>query len=306
LPRSFSAWRPSNCIAKEELLHFLQLLLPLLKKRSGADLILAKNQERLPHILAGALPFETGPQLSYEELSGALQKARQSLLSFSGQIQDLFSDLEGPLSPAKIGLAKETIETIHKMTASGDLPLKILIYRRSSDPDPYHHAVNVAAISMALARHIGLREEVIRDLGLGALLHDIGLHIVHEPSLSKTAVITLGERKCQLEHPIRGAEILLATTGIPDVVPLMAYEHHLAFDGGGYPEQQYPRDLTLAGMLLHVTDSYDNLRRNRPEQDALSLTNALNRMDHGFGTDFHPLLLKQFRAMVKAQAQEGA
>lgn len=287
-----------------ELILFLQLILPLLKNPSGADLILVKNQEKLPHVLAGTLPFEAGPQISYEELSSVLQAARQSILSFSGQLKDLFSGLEGPLSGEKVSMAKETAEAILKMNVRGELPLKILIYRRSSDPDPFVHAINTAALSMALARQIELDDSSIKDLGLGALLHDIGLHLFPQISLSKTAAITFDEKKRQWEHPIRGAEILLATPGIPDIAPLMAYEHHLHYDGGGYPEQERPRELNLASLILCITDTYDSLRRHQPEHEALSLTDALNWMDQGLGTLFHPLLFKQFRALVKAQARE--
>jgi HD-GYP domain-containing protein (c-di-GMP phosphodiesterase class II) len=292
-------------LTSSELLLFLQLMLPLLKKPAGADLVFAKNQESLPHILAGTLPFETGPQVSYEEISSVLQTARQSVLSFSGQLKDLFADLVvGPMSAAKVAAAVETTDTILKMNRSGELPLKILLYRRSSDPDPFIHAINVCALSMAMAGHLDLEHSAVRDIGVGALLHDIGLHLSISISLSKTAAITLDEKKRQWEHPIRGAEILLATPGIPDVAPLMAYEHHLHYDGGGYPEQDKPRDLNLAGMMLAITDTYDGLRRNRPEQEALSLTETLNWMDRRIGTHFHPLLFKQFRAMVKAQARE--
>ncbi|HUU39331.1 MAG TPA: hypothetical protein VMW42_00170, partial [Desulfatiglandales bacterium] len=57
------------------------------------------------------------------------------------------------------------------------MPLKILIYRRSSDPDPYIHAINVAALSIALVKELGFEEGVIQDVGLCGLLHDIGLHL---------------------------------------------------------------------------------------------------------------------------------
>jgi len=291
-------------VTQEEFILFLQLLLPLLKNPSGADLILAKNQERLPHILAGTLPFEAGPQVSLEESSGALQTARQSVISFSGQLKDLFTDLEGPLSETKVSMAKETTEEIQRMVATGEIPLKILIYRRNTDPDPYIHAFNVCALSMALAKRLNLEEAVIQEVGLGGLLHDVGLHVAPSVSPSTTQAVTLDEKKRQWEHPIRGAEILMATPGMPDLVPLIAYEHHLHYDGGGYPKQERPRQLNLASFITCVTDTYDNLRRNRPEQNALSLTDALNWMDRQVGTRFHPLLHKQFRAMVKAQAQE--
>jgi putative nucleotidyltransferase with HDIG domain len=291
-------------LISEELIGFLQLLLPLLKNPSGADLILAKNQERLPHILAGTLPFETGPQLSYKEISGILQAARQSVLSFSGQLKDLFADLEGPLSETKVSMVKETTETINRMIVTGEMPLKILIYRRSSDPDSNIHAINVSALSMALAQQLGLKESIIQEVGLGALLHDIGFHLSPSVSFTKTAAITLDEKKSQWEHPIRGAEILLATPGMPDLVPMVAYEHHLHYDGGGYPRQERPRELNLASLITCITNTYDNFRRNRPEQDALSLTDTLNWMDRQVGTRFHPYIFKQFRALVKAQAEE--
>jgi putative nucleotidyltransferase with HDIG domain len=288
----------------EELILFLQLIIPLLKKPGGADLIIAKNQERLPHIIAGALPFETGPQVSYEELSGAIQAARKSVLSLSARIKDLFADLDGPLSPEKLAAAGEIAETSRKMVLSGEIPLKVLIYRRSSDPDPYIHATNVSVLSMALAEQLNLDESMIRQIGLAGLLHDIGLYLSPKADFARTANITLDEKKRRWEHPIRGAQILLATPGAPDVVPMVAYEHHIHFDGGGYPEQKYPRDLNMASMIVCITNSYDNLRRNRPESQALSLTDALNWMDLRFGTHFHPLLFKKFRALVKAQAGE--
>jgi len=291
-------------LTSKELILFLQVLLPLLKNPSGADLVLAKNQDRLPHILPGTLAFETGPQLSYEEVSGVLQAARQSVLSFSDQVKDVFADLEGPLSENKVSLAKETTETIQRMVATGEIPLKILIYRRNTDPDPYIHAINVSALSMALAKRLDLEEAVIQEVGLGGLLHDIGLQLTPPVPPTKSQAVTLDEKKRRWEHPIRGAEILLATPGMPDLIPMIAYEHHLHYDGGGYPKQERQRQLNLAAMITCITNSYDNLRRNRPEQGVVSLTNALNWMDRQAGKYFHPLLHKQFRALVKAQAQE--
>jgi len=291
-------------LTSDELILFLQLLLPLLKNPSDADLVIARSQEQLPHILAGSLPFETGPQISYDEFSSILQPARESILSLSGQLQDFFTDLEGPLSETKVSMAKEITAKINSMVVNREIPLKIPIYRRSSDPDPYIHAINVSALSMALARRLKLEESVIQEIGLGALLHDIGLHLYPSVSPTRTPTITLDEKKRQWEHPIRGAEILLATPDMPDIVPMVAYEHHIHYDGGGYPAQERPRHLNLASMIICITNSYDNLRRHRPKQDALSLTHTLNWMDRQIGIHFHPTLFKEFRALVKAQAQE--
>ena len=291
-------------VSQDEVVQLFQMLVPLLKNPNEADLVIAKNQDRLPHIVAGALPFDTGAPMSYEELSGALEAARKSVLTFSGQLKDLFSDLDGPMSREKMDIAKETTDTIYRMTGTGEIPLKTLIYRRSPDPDPYVHAINVCALSMALAQKMDLEDGLISELGLGALLHDIGLHVSPRIKMSDTAAISLDERKRQWEHPIRGAEILMASPGVPDLVPLVAYEHHLHFDGGGYPKRKAPRDLNLASLIVFITNAYDNLRRTRPERKALSLTDTLNWMDRRMGSLFHPILLKEFRGLVKSQADE--
>jgi HD-GYP domain-containing protein (c-di-GMP phosphodiesterase class II) len=291
-------------LTSEEFLRFLRLLVPLLKHPTDADLIISKNQEALPHILAGALPYETGPQVSHEEIAGALQTADESPLSFTGQLKDMFTDLEGALSKAKVTTAKDTTETIYRMTAPGETSLKTLILRRSSDPDPYIHAINVSALCMGIAQRLNVKEETILEVGLAGLLHDIGLHASSTALLSKTSTLTLDEKKRQYEHPIRGAQILLASPEIPDLVPIAAYEHHLYYNGGGYPKQESHRELNMASMIICIANSYDNLRRNRPKRKAVSMTEAIDWMDRKAGELFHPLLLKQFRALVKTQTQK--
>lgn len=289
-------------LSEEELITFLQLLVPLLQDPKDGEIVLARNQERLPHLLAGRLPLESQPQVSYEQFVDVLKLARQSMLTFSAQLQELFSDVEGPLPSDKVSLAKGAVDTVQKMLKGKDLPLKILIFQRSSDPSPYVHALNVCAVSLGIAEQIGLEKEWIQQIGLGALLHDIGLYLSPSALLSTTAVITLDEKNRYWDHPVRGAELLLASPAIPELVPIIAYEHHLHYNGKGFPAQQRPRELNLGSMIALIADTYDNLRRDRPEQKALSMTETLNTMNQGAGKDFHPLLFKAFRDLVKAQA----
>jgi len=291
-------------LGKDEFILFLQFMIQLMKKPENATTAMLENQGRFPHVIAGELPSEAGPQLSYEELSGALQSARQSVVSFSGQIKDLFEDIKGPLSSSQIALAREIAEAVFSMTLRGDIPLKALIYRRSADRDPYVHAFNVCAFSMALAREIELEDATIGEIGLAALLHDIGLHVLESGSGGSSQAKTGEQQPYYWDHPRHGAEILLATQQIPDLAPLVAYEHHIHYDGGGYPKEIKHRDLNLASMITCITDSYDNLRRDAPERQALTLKEAIDWMDRRFGTQFHPILFKKFRAMVKAQAKE--
>jgi HD-GYP domain-containing protein (c-di-GMP phosphodiesterase class II) len=291
-------------LSSDELLLFLQSLLRCTKKPAQALEVMEKNQKKLPHILASPLPADSEAQLSYEDLSDTLRTARKSILSFSDKLKTLYTDIEGSLSETKVAMAKETTKTIYEMNMAGQIPLKVLIYRRSTDDDPYTHAINVCALSMALAREIELGKSVVKEVGLAGLFHDIGLHLSSPKSLSEAGAIPLYEKKRQWKHPIRGARILLATPGIPSLVPLASYEHHIHYDGGGYPKQKRPGDLNLASMIIGITDRYDNLRRNRPGRDAMSLTSTMNWMDRRLGSHFHPILFKKFRGLVKAQAKD--
>jgi len=286
-------------ITTKELTFFLKLMAPLLKNPANGDLVLAKNQHRFPHLLAGALPYGDTAQISPEEIPGGVESMRQAVLSLSGSLKDIFNGLDGPLSASKVSLAKEATERLEGMIERDELPLKMILYRRSSDPDPYIHAINVSALCMALSRQLDLEESIIEEMSLGGLLHDIGMHLTPTISLSNSQALSLEERKRRWEHPVRGAEILLATPGMPDLPPIMAYEHHLHYDGGGYPRRVKGRDLTLAGMIACVADTYDNLRRNRPTQKALPMTRVLDWMDSQIGKRFHPIVLKRFRSMVK-------
>src|SRR4030043_35927 len=82
-------------LGPDELISFLQLLIQLMKRPEDAIKTMAENQGRFHHITTGALPKESGPQLSYDELVGALQAARQSVISFSRQLKDIFEDIKG-------------------------------------------------------------------------------------------------------------------------------------------------------------------------------------------------------------------
>jgi len=288
----------------DELISFLQLLIQLMKRPESAIEMMAENQGKFHHIIAGVLPTGSGQLDSQDEQLGALQTARQSVISFSRQLKDIFEAIKGPLSGRQVSLAKETTESIYAMNIRGEIPLKVLIYRRTTDSDPYIHAINVCAFSMALAREIGLKDSIVEEVGFGALLHDIGLHMLASGQEDFNSTGTSEGQANWYGHPQRGAELLLATKGIPDLAPLVAYEHHIHYDGGGYHKDIRRRDLNMASMITCITNSYDNLRRELPNKHALTLTGAIDWMDRRFGTQFHPVLFKRFRAMVKAQAKE--
>ena len=101
------------------------------------------------------------------------------------------------------------------------------------------------------------------------------------------------------EHPAAGARLLLGSAEGLDLSAVVAYEHHIMLDGGGYPRLQFRRDCHQASKLVHVCDVYDALRTNRPYREAWSHEKALAYLDDRAGSEFDPEFAKPFVRMMR-------
>ncbi|HTI04823.1 MAG TPA: HD domain-containing phosphohydrolase [Gemmatimonadales bacterium] len=161
------------------------------------------------------------------------------------------------------------------------------------------HSLNVAVLSMALAEFIGLSGLDVRGVGLAGLMHDIGKIKIPLEVLTKPGKLTDGERMLMNEHPAAGARLLLEAEQDLDLAVVVAYEHHIMINGGGYPTLHYPRDCHQASKLVHVCDVYDALRTKRPYRDAWSFDKTLSYLDERSGLEFDPELCAAFTRMMR-------
>ncbi|HEY6092789.1 MAG TPA: HD domain-containing phosphohydrolase [Gemmatimonadales bacterium] len=161
------------------------------------------------------------------------------------------------------------------------------------------HSLNVAVLSMALAEFIGLAGADVRGVGLAGLMHDIGKIKIPLEVLTKPGKLTDEERLLMNEHPVAGARMLLDVEQNLDLAAVVAYEHHIMINGGGYPTLHYPRDCHQASKLVHVCDVYDALRTKRPYRDAWSFDKTLGYLDERSGLEFDPELCASFTRMMR-------
>jgi len=197
-----------------------------------------------------------------------------------------------------IGLALlRTLET----QADAMIPLATL---RHHDDYTVTHIANVALLAMALGEVTGLRPEAVRDLGLSALLHDIGKLSIPAEILGSQGRLTDEQFRIVRRHPEEGARILLETPGVPDLAVLVAYEHHVQFDGGGYPALPRGWKVNLASAITQIADVYDALRSNRPYRQGLPRNRIEEIMRRDAGTVFHPDLIAAFFDLVVPRAAD--
>lgn len=160
------------------------------------------------------------------------------------------------------------------------------------------HSLNVAVLSMALAEFLGLSATTVRTFGVAGLLHDIGKIKIPLDVLTKPGKLTDEERALMNEHPVAGARLLLDVEQDLDLAIVVAYEHHIMINGGGYPALHYARDCHQASKLVHVCDVYDALRTRRPYREAWSFEKTLGYLEERKGLEFDPELCGAFVRMM--------
>jgi putative nucleotidyltransferase with HDIG domain len=160
------------------------------------------------------------------------------------------------------------------------------------------HSLNVSVLAMALAETIGCRPGDVRAFGVAGLLHDIGKVRIPLEVLTKPGKLTDEEFAVMRRHPVDGARILMQSHDELELAAVVAYEHHIMLDGGGYPLLQYPRAAALASRLVHVCDVFDALSTNRPYRDAWPMAKTLAYLNERAGTEFDPDLVRSFNQML--------
>lgn len=161
------------------------------------------------------------------------------------------------------------------------------------------HSLNVSVLSMALAEYIGMGAGDARAFGVAGLLHDLGKVRIPIEVLTKTGKLTPDERLMMNTHPAEGARIILESEEELDLAAVVAYEHHIMLNGGGYPRLLFQRSCHHASNLVHVCDVYDALRTRRPYREAWPVEQVLPYLEGRSGMEFDPELVRPFVEMMR-------
>jgi len=173
-----------------------------------------------------------------------------------------------------------------------------LVQLREFDQYTTAHSLNVSVLAMGLAERLGLAAGEVRALGVAGLLHDIGKTRIPLDILNKPGRLTESERAAMNRHTADGARLILASNKSLDLAAVVAYEHHIMIDGGGYPRLHYRRRCHDASRLIHVCDVFDALRTRRPYRDAWPLDRTSAHLRERAGIEFDPRLVGPFLAMI--------
>ena len=197
---------------------------------------------------------------------------------------------------AEVGAVVSSLATAMHGDQAVVLPL---LQIRRYDQYTTTHSLNVCVLAMGLAEWLGLGARDVRAFGTSGLLHDIGKTRIPAEILNKAGRLEPHEREIMNNHPTYGAQIIMASQEKLDLAAVVAYEHHIMLNGGGYPKFDYPRDCHHASKLVHVCDVYDALRTNRPYRAAWDSPKVLSYMQERSGTEFDPEVVQAFVKMIE-------
>jgi HD-GYP domain-containing protein (c-di-GMP phosphodiesterase class II) len=153
------------------------------------------------------------------------------------------------------------------------------------------HARWIADLALRVGRELGLRESALKQLELGALLHDIGKIGTPSHILTKPGRLTADERRIMEQHPAMGEAIIAPIERLQEVRPIVRHSHE-RWDGEGYPDGLAGDEIPLESRIVFACDAYHAMTTDRPYRKRLSHPEAVRRLREASGSQFDPRVVE--------------
>jgi len=252
-----------------------------------------KKMSVFPHIKTGVLDIqleevETGDDFDIDDISGFVSQQTEI-------VKEIYKDISSA-QQTNIPRLNQVMGNFLSAFRKKVNVLKLLSYAKSREEYSYIHATNVSVLSIFQMRTLGIKESLfLRDIGIAGLLHDVGKLFISGETLGKKGALEEKEWAVVKLHPLHGARLLSSIKGLPPLVPIIAFEHHLKYDGHGYPERHVCNTKQhICSQVVAISDCFDALRSTRPYRRGLEIKEILSIMRKDTARDFNPFLLDNF------------
>lgn len=211
---------------------------------------------------------------------------------------------ENPRVGENIRRSKKMVEHTISYILRGREAFVHMLQITSFDYYTYTHSINVCTFAIALAKRLGMENPaILHELGIGALLHDIGKNRIPAKILKKRGALSHVEYELVKKHPTWGAEILRETNLIPPKSYYPVLQHQERLDGSGYPHGLKGPQLHLYGRITSICDTFDALTTQRTYKQALDSFPALKLMK-SIAQEFDKEILDEFILLMGPGKQD--
>lgn len=230
--------------------------------------------------------------------AGPAARARRSFFQAVDAVEGVMAGLRAGERPS-LDAAERAVSELGRRVLEDEQALFELTLLREFDEYTYAHSVNVCVYGTAIGARLGLRGEVLEELGQACLFHDAGKARLPRSLLDKPGELDADEWARMRRHPSLGARALLGLRARPGRAlaraALVAFEHHRGADGRGYPRPRDARPQDLFSRVCALADAFDALTSGRVyAKRALTPHEAVLRMAQSAHAAFDPLLFRVF------------
>ncbi len=262
--------------------------------RNADDLPMTDYIDHEGHIFrfSAGLTGEEMAELAMEECTPSLFSPELSS-SFVSSVQYFWERLKKGATP-DIALCEVVRDRLIAEVTSRVDEIQYLSQVRVRDEFTYSHILDVTALSVALAMKAGYSKKEVREIGLAAILHDLGKLMIPKPIMFKPSRLTEKEFQVMKLHPGLGYRIIVQELRLPEHIARPALEHQEMYGGGGYPQGLKGEEIHPYSHVVKIADVYDALTSKRPYKESIPSSKALKIMLSEGDRSFHPELFQHF------------
>ncbi|SES22824.1 HD-GYP domain-containing protein [Salisediminibacterium halotolerans] len=206
------------------------------------------------------------------------------------QIHENFSEISRQMAMGKVvemekmsGQFSEIVNSILDSVRNHNEAVLMLSDVISYDSYIFRHSLNVTVYALATGQALGLNAKELHELGMGAILHDVGKMSLPASVLNKKGKLTEEEFAVVKEHTEAGFDLLRKTNTIPLLAAHCAFQHHERLDGSGYPRELKDGAIHYYAKILAVADVFDAVTSDRIYRDAMLPHEGLAIIQAGSG-----------------------
>ncbi|MDP3538150.1 MAG: HD-GYP domain-containing protein [Azonexus sp.] len=221
------------------------------------------------------------------------RRAGRLIVEAAGTVTDLMLAARGGHSVDAARLEPIVGRMIESVMRNPDA-LAPLARLKQSDAYATEHAVATAALIIAFGQHQGMAQPEIEKLALGTMVKDIGQSAIDAKLITKRGMLSQAEYSVVQSHVEEGLAVLEATSRLSETSVAVVLEHHERYNGCGYPYRMAGDEISVAGRMAAIVDSYDAMTSDRPYRPAISPALALRQLYDQGGTQFDQALVAAF------------
>jgi len=244
----------------------------------SADIIDFKSRKRIP--------ITTTFHEELKQARGIHKRARN-------QIDSMFNDARMGKNIDVSGARDVVSDLVDSIVRNPDAQLWLTNLRKRDEYTAIH-SMNVCIFALTFARYLRFEEDEMNEIGIGAMMHDIGKMRVPLEILNKEGKLTKEEREIVKEHAQHGYDILKKSSDLPPSTLEIVYSHHERKQGTGYPRGLVEAQIHFYARIVAIVDVYDAITSDRVYHHGMNTLDALRNMFKWRENDLDTELVENF------------